>query len=197
MCIPFDELAAIGNLLVGVAAIAALFMGKRALKDYWHIKKSNAASEALSKFRCCTDEIIDIVRRKELYQYPSFPQEISTDKKESPHPERPPRLIEMKIMQLKKELHNPISQFSGKEAIDLLQLVSRLQKYYSQFTSALYLTLKSNDGDQTAREQLKTVQHFLDGCEESLNKLNTEAEKILVPIIEVIKKNRWVSFFKK
>jgi len=191
-CIPLNEfldgLAKIGEFLTGLAAIFAIWLGRKALNDYWLIKRSNAASVALSKFRSCIDEISDIAQKKDLYQYPSFPDEISREQPEWPHPERPARLIEKKVVQLKKELHDPISQLSGKEGSDLLQLVSKLEKYWPHLSSAIYVSLKAGAGCPGGKEQLKSLQHYLDGYQKELQDLNSEAERILMSIVELIKK---------
>lgn len=174
-------------VLSSLGGLASIFISK-VLKDQWRIKRSNAASVALSKFRSCIDDIIDITQRKDLYKFPSFPQEISIDREAKVHPERPPRLIEMKVKQLKKELHDSISQLSGKEGKELLNLVSRLESYYPHLSSAIYTGLKADTGCQAAKEQFKPIRHFLDDSHNVLQSLNTEAEIILTPIIELIKK---------
>jgi hypothetical protein len=182
-----DILSKLGGFLTGIAAILALYFGSKAVKDYWRIKRSNAASAALSKVRMCIDDIADVTLRKELYKYPSFPQELATDKTEKIHPERPARLIEFKVKQLQKDLHEPISQLSGKEGTQLLQLVSKLQAYCPHLSSAVFVSIRANNGCEASKEQLKPIQHYLDDCQATLVALNAEADKFLIPIIESIK----------
>jgi hypothetical protein len=56
---------------------------------------------------------------------------------EKTHPERPARLIEAKIKQLQRDLHEPVSQLSGKEGAQLLNLISKLQGYSPHLSSAI------------------------------------------------------------
>ena len=183
-----DNLSKIGGFLGGVAAIGALYIGNKAVKDYWRIKRSNAASAALSKFRSCIDDILEIAQNKDLYKYPSHPQELSTDKAEKVHPERPARMIQTKMQQLKKELHDPISQLSGKEGTRLLELLSKLQSYCPHLCSVVYVSIKADEGCPAAKEQLKPLNHFLDEYRTVLTGLSSEAEQFLIPIIETTKK---------
>jgi hypothetical protein len=184
----FDILEKAGNFLIGIASIWAIRFGSNALTEHWKIKKSNAASEALSRFNLCIHEIIDIANRSELYKYPSFPQEISVNTKEKIHPERPARMIEMKANQLRKDMHTFLCQLSGKERIKLLQLISKLQKYTPHLSSAVYISIKANDGDVAAKEQLKPIRYYLDEYETKLTEIDKEVEQLLAPIIEMTKK---------
>ena len=183
-----DTLSKIGGFLGGIAAISALYIGNKAVKDYWRIKRSNAASAALSKFRACIDDIIEIAQSKDLYKYPSHPQEVSTDKIEKVHPERPARMIQTKIQQLRKELHDPISQLSGKEGMQLLELVSELESYCPHLCSVIYVSIKADEGCAAAKEQLKPIAYFLDEYRTVLIGFSSKAEQLLVSIIETIKK---------
>lgn len=183
-----DNLSKVGAFLTGIAAIWALYIGNKAVKDYWRIKRSNAASVALSKFRSCIDDIIDIAQRKDLYKYPSHPQEIGTNKDEQIHPERPARLIEAKVKQLKKDLHDPISQLSGKEGMQLLEIFSKLQSYCPHLSSVVYIAIRADEGCQAAKEQLKPIKKYLDEYQTVLEEFGSEAEQFLMPIIETIKK---------
>ncbi len=182
-----DNLSKVGGFLTGIASIFALYIGNKAVKDYWRIKRSNAASAALSKFRACIDDIIDVVQSKDPYKYPSFPQEISIDKEEKVHPERPARLIKTKIQQLKTYLHDPISQLSGKEGTYLLELFSKLQSYCPHLSSVVHVAIRADEGCPAAKEQLKPIEHYLDEYKTVLKGINDEAENFLIPIIETKK----------
>lgn len=182
-----DNLAKVGTFLGGIAAIFALYIGNKKVNDYWRIKRSNAASAILSKFRACIDDIVDIIQNKDLYKYPSHPQELLTGQKENVHPERPARLIHAKLQQLRKELHDPVSQLSGKEGIHFLELLSKLQGYTTHMSSAVYVSIRADEGCPAAKEQLKPIKHFLDDYQAVLKGFTYEAEQFLVPIIEVDK----------
>lgn len=184
----FDHLSKIGEFLTGISAVLVVIIGSKALREHWLIKRSNGASKALSLFRTCIDEILDIATRSALYQYPSFPSEISSGERHEAHPERPSRLIEMKVFQLNKDMHDPISQLSGKEGLQTLDLLAKLKQYYPHLSSAIYVSLKADSGSEAAKEQLKSIRSYLDGYGEELKNMSSEAEKILFPIIESINK---------
>jgi hypothetical protein len=176
-----EGLAHIGEFLTGAAAILAFYYARKALQEYWVKKQSEAAILALSRLRACIDEILDISNRRHGYQYPSFLQEIASQKEEQHHPERPPRLISSKMVQLKKDLQHPIAQISGEPAVKLLNLISDLQQYCVSLGSAIYADLGGNTKEI---RQSAHIQNTLQNYSSKLQSVLEQAEKILIPIIE-------------
>lgn len=180
-----DGLAKIGEFLTGVAAVLAVIFGRNALKEYWLKRESEAAVFALSKFRVCIEEILHIANQRQGYQYLNFEDEIASKEKVEPHIERPARLVSKKIRQLRKDLHDSLAKISGDPAIKLFTLIDSLQKYCTSLGSAMYADLGG-----TTKEILQSqyIQSTLHSYSDKLDSILKEAENILIPIIESVKK---------
>ncbi len=180
-----DGGAKVGEFLTGVAAILAVMFGRSALKEYWLKRESEAAAFALSKFRVCIEEILNIAHLRHGYQYLTFGDEIASKEKEQPHIERPTRLVSEKVSQLRKNLHDSLAKISGDPAIKLFTLIDTLQKYCTSLGGAIYADL---GGHTEEIRQSQNIQITLSNYSDQLDSILKQAEKILVPIIESVKK---------
>lgn len=187
--ISFDAIldggAKIGEFLTGVAAIMAVMFGRSALKEYWLKRESEAAAFALSKFRVCVEEILDVANLRHGYQYLTYGDEIASKKKEHPHIERPSRLVSKKVSQLRKDLHDSLARISGDSAIKLFTLIDTLQKYCTSLGSAIYADLGGHTKEILHSQH---IQNTLNNYSDELDSILKQAEKILIPIIESVKK---------
>lgn len=179
-----DGGAKIGEFLTGLAAILAVIFGRSALKEYWVKRESEAAAFALSKFRVCIEEILDVAHLRHGYQYLTFGDEVASKEKELPHIERPPRLISRKIIQLRKDLHDSFAKLSGDSSVKLLALINNLQQFCVSLGGAIYADL----GGHTKEILLsQNTQNTLNNYSSKLDSFLKEAEGILIPIIESVK----------
>lgn len=175
----------IGEFLTGVGAILAVIFGQSALKEYWLRRESEAAAFALSKFRVCIEEVLDIAHLRQGYQYLTFGDEIASKKNEDPHIERPTRLISRKIIQLRKDLHDSLAKISGDSSVKLLVLINAFQQFCTSLGDAIYADL---GGHTDEIRRLPNIQNILHDYSSKLDSFLKEAEEILIPIIELVKK---------
>ena len=84
-----------------------------------------------------------------------------------------------------KDLHDSLAKISGDPAIKLFTLIDTLQKYCTSLGSAIYADL---GGHTEEIRQSQNIQNTLNNYSNQLDSIIKQVEKILVPIIESIKK---------
>lgn len=185
-----EKFGNIGNFLTGIAAILAFFFWRRSAKVNRLNLRSSAAALVLSQFRKCIGQVEDISYKFPHYQYPSFPDaEATSEKEEKSHRERPPRLVSLKIALLKKDLHEPIAQISGKASLEILDLLVELEKLGTSIGAAIYGEL----GGYTKEIRI-AQQDVLPNASSRLQLILQNAEKILFPIIDLEERKIKISY---
>jgi hypothetical protein len=65
-----------------------------------------------------------------------------------------------------------------------MDIFSRLEKHCIHLSSVVFVSIKADEGDEAAKEQLKPIKHYLDDEPNKLEGFADEAKRFLTPIIE-------------
>lgn len=172
------DLASIGTLFLGIAALLALFIPK----DYWKREQQLAAAEILSLFRDFITKANQIILQPDLYQYKGYyPFKIPEQhgKKHMPNYwTRPNRLISNYMGKLTLGLNKPLGILVGKEYYQVLKLLERLEEECRDITGWLQAKLGDRLDKQSIIQQFESAKY-----PENLKSILKEAEEILLPVI--------------
>ena len=170
------------GMIEKIAIVGGIVFGFTIFRQHRKQQRSEAAAELKGRFKGTINYSIEVAGKADLYQWDHTNEDLTINPKLSSQAfeQRPSNWIGNKVQKLKEESYVLLAKIGGQEAIRLERTIDELEKYCIGLSGAIYEKLNENKDHL----KLSDVQDKLKNFRAHLQKLLSEAEAILDPIID-------------